>query len=111
MQPPPTPAVRQIPPIRRRNGYPVVFDNEGKTADRFTIILEDGEVLGASTDPFAPTGIGMHSGNVIKDGFGGFRTCESMIDEARAVSAWLGVEIHDLSTLPEDVQQFIRQNR
>lgn len=43
----------------------LVFDNEGKTFDRYTIIRTDtGDCVGASEDPFHPQGFGQHCGNV-----------------------------------------------
>ncbi len=111
MQATPSPATRQVPPLKRRGGFPVAFDNGGKTLDRFTIILSNGDILGASPEPFHPCGVGLRSGNIKTDRINGFSTIQQYLDEARAVPSWIGTEVTDLTTLPSDVQQFIRQNR
>lgn len=41
-----------------------VFDNEGETFDRFTIIFSDGDICGASEHPFHPQGFGQFNCNV-----------------------------------------------
>lgn len=42
----------------------IVFDNNGETFDRFTIIDKiSGNMIGASCDPFNPQGFGQHCGN------------------------------------------------
>lgn len=42
----------------------VIFDNGGETMDRFTIInLIDGEMYGASENPFHPLGFGQYCGS------------------------------------------------
>lgn len=47
-----------------------IFDNGGKTFDRFTIInKKDGEIIGASEMPFNPLGFGQYCGNVAWDYF------------------------------------------
>lgn len=38
----------------------IVFDNGGKTADRYTIIFLDGSYAGSSTRPYAPNGFYQH---------------------------------------------------
>lgn len=41
-----------------------IFDNGGKTADRFTLINSDGDVFGFDEHPFYPLGFGQYCGNV-----------------------------------------------
>lgn len=101
-----------------------VFDNEGKTYDRYTIILSDGEVYGANENPFHPLGFGQYSGNVCDRmnttyGYGWRKHFDekkilkhelaNYLNEARGDSSWLGKEVKDLTTLPEPVQQYIQQ--
>ena len=48
----------QMPPV-------VVFDNGGKTVDRYTIIdTHTGDVFNASDNPFSPTGVGQYVGDI-----------------------------------------------
>lgn len=43
----------------------VVLDNGGETLDRYTIIdRSTGDMIGASNEPYIPTGFGQHCGNV-----------------------------------------------
>lgn len=43
----------------------LILDNGGETFDRYTIINEiDGEMIGASFNPFHPQGFGQHCGNI-----------------------------------------------
>ena len=42
-----------------------ILDNGGETFDRYTIVnTKDGEMIGASENPFSPLGFGQHCGNV-----------------------------------------------
>lgn len=41
-----------------------VLDNEGETFDRYTIILQNCDVYGASLNPFSPMGFGQFSHNI-----------------------------------------------
>lgn len=45
----------------------VVFDNEGETIDRYTIINEDGDILGLSDNPTHPLGFSQFCGNCVDD--------------------------------------------
>lgn len=48
----------------------VIFDNNGETLDRFTIIdLKTGDMFGASLNPFHPQGFGQNCGNPAWDYF------------------------------------------
>lgn len=110
------------------NKIMVVFDNQGKTFDRYTLIRSDGETWGASDDPYAPNGFGMYTGNMGDDYFNktfGYSwqnnrsvkqigsmvrdETKKQIEQARSEPSWLGVEVKDHSTLPEDVQKYIAQ--
>jgi hypothetical protein len=42
-----------------------IFDNKGNTFDRYTIILPDGDIFGASENPFHPQGFGQYCGNIM----------------------------------------------
>lgn len=41
-----------------------IFNNGGKTADRFTLINSDGDVFGFDEQPFNPLGFGQFSGSI-----------------------------------------------
>ena len=105
-----------------------VFDNEGETFDRFTIILPDGEMLGSSVYPFHPQGFGMYVGNVCENVEGGHNnnyydyvngtgwdpwyvnTClKKYLRSAKSDPAWLGKEVKKFEKLPVDVQRYINQ--
>jgi hypothetical protein len=104
-----------------------VFDNGGKTCDRYTIIREDGDVYAASDNPFNPIGIGMSCGNIGYDyyqkSFGVSWTkgrterqvnrmvkneTERQVEIARSEPDWMGKEVKDLLTLPALVQLYIK---
>jgi len=104
-----------------------IFDNEGETLDRYTIVLKDGTILGASENPYHPQGYGQHCGNCvdtamhIKFGYGWRKDrtekeinkvvkyeVDEYIYQARKDKNWLGDEIIDIKQLPEDVVKFIK---
>lgn len=41
-----------------------IFDNGGKTQDRYTLINSDGDIFGFDFHPFHPQGFGQYCGNV-----------------------------------------------
>ncbi len=100
----------------------MIFDNGGKTADRFTIInVEIGDVFGASEHPGEPGGIGRWCGNIIEHKIvlygAGWRQrlpskkiieteIENYINNARLDPEWLGQEVA-LESLPEAIQNYI----
>lgn len=44
-----------------------IFDNGGETFDRYTLIdTKNGEVFGASSNPFSPLGFGQYCGNIVE---------------------------------------------
>jgi hypothetical protein len=91
----------------------VVLDNNGKTCDRYTIILrESADIFCSSTMPFSPMGIGMYSCNAAQI----LKWNNPTIKENRlAVNIYLkdckhiGKRVKDLTTLPEDVKKYIKQ--
>jgi hypothetical protein len=100
----------------------IIFDNGGKTPDRFTIInRETGDVFGAGEDPAAPNGVGKYCGNcidhlIILHGAGWRQKlppkksiraeADNYINNARLDPDWIGREI-TLNGLPENVRHFI----
>lgn len=102
----------------------IIFDNEGTTFDRYTIIDRmTGDVYGASTDPFAPNGFGQFNHNVADNYwiavYGSewrkrlyVKRCikESVrryINEVKADSR-LGI-ITTYGSLPEPVRKYVKQ--
>jgi hypothetical protein len=79
----------------------LVFDNGGETFDRYTIILHDGSILGASERPFSHMGFGQFCGDVKP-------SVREYIKIAKK-EQHLGHEIKDLAKLPEDVLKFANQ--
>ncbi len=81
-----------------------IFDNGGKTWDRFTILYTPApgsewvEYFGASEHPFDPQGFGQHG--------------EILLHEARAYRyrACAARESAKWSTLPEDVKRAVRMD-
>jgi len=100
-----------------------IFDNGGATADRYTVIFSDGDMIAASTQPFHPQGIGQHAGNLIdnycRTAWGGRGTERPKTQ--REINKWLKVDIDAFKNqgnigklikydqLPEDVQKFVQQ--
>jgi hypothetical protein len=100
----------------------VIFDNGGKTLDRFTIVnRETGDVFGASESPDAPNGVGKFCGNcsdhlIVLYGTGWRQKrrlkkeiraeAENYINNAKLDPAWLGKE-EKFDDLPEHVQIYI----
>ena len=41
-----------------------IYDNDGKTLDRYTVVLKDGSVYGMSADPFHPQGFCQFCGDL-----------------------------------------------
>lgn len=104
----------------------VVFDSPS-SFDRYTIVvLKTGEVFGASTNPFHPQGFGQFAGTTLEltmpqaakvwfdksIGWWPRRFIElgnkAFIFDARK-QKHLGIEVKDLSQLPEHVQKYIEQ--
>ncbi len=100
----------------------IIFDNSGKTLDRFTIInKETGDVFGCSDNPDAPGGAGVSIGNcaghrIVLYGAGWRQRLpnkhvireevDNYINNARLDQDWLGKEV-DLTTLPMNVKHYI----
>lgn len=107
-----------------------IFDNGGETFDRFTIInLQDGEMYGASLNPFHPQGFGQYCGSPAHDYFATtigspYMTTMSIKDPnhykriikrktAEIVQEFeqegnIGNRV-DFETLPHEVKQYCRQ--
>ena len=105
----------------------IILDNGGKTFDRYTIINKDGDMFGASVNPFHPQGFGMFCGNVVeyqekqwrmmnllKRDNSGFKRrainkCRNAyVKEAKENPQWIGT-IVDVASLPEMVQRFVKR--
>jgi len=81
-----------------------VFDNIDKSLDRYTIILENGDLHSCSPNPF--TEVGNYSHNVVEYEKKSLAEC---LAEVQQNTDWLGVEITDFTTLPKNVQQYIQK--
>lgn len=109
----------------------IVFDNGGETFDRFTIIdRKSGDMIGSSENPFHPQGFGQYCGNPAHTFFAqtigaGYISRLSHEDPKhyakiiRLKTAEIIKEftrerhignVVEFATLPEDVQQFIKQS-
>ena len=102
----------------------IVFDNGGRTLDRFTIInTETGDVFGASADPHGPDGIGKWCGNICDHRtvlYGaGWRQrlptkkiiqyeVENYVNNARLDPDWIGAEV-DSGSLSEPILNYVAQ--
>jgi hypothetical protein len=100
----------------------IIFDNGGKTLDRFTIInRETGDVFGSSEKPDEPGGIGKYCGNcadlrIVMYGAGWRQKIparkvikeevDNYINNAKLDENWIGCEV-DLNSLPVNVRQYI----
>lgn len=105
-----------------------IFDNEGKTFDRYTIVTGEGEVYGSSFDPFHPQGFGQYCGNVIElaepkhsqmfrvqvNGLWQYKRSavirykRKFVNEARRNPEWMGKEV-TVDQLPDKVKQYVKQ--
>jgi hypothetical protein len=102
----------------------IVFDNGGKTIDRFTVInMKTADVFGVSENPASPDGIGRHCGNcaehrIVLYGTGWRQRlpakkimeaeAENYINNARLDPDWLGREI-EFAALPMNVREYITE--
>ncbi len=109
------------------NGKTVfVFDNEGRTADRYTIVDSLTNVFGCSVDPFWPQGIAMYCFTGTDDSERYFRdqgkempkyVIKNKLSEilrgfrGRGLDSEnaIGKEIKKFDSLPPDVQKYILQ--
>lgn len=71
-----------------------IYDNGGKTADRFTLINADGDVFGFDENPFHPLGIGQFVGNFNQ------WTCKSFDHLGKLIT---------IDKLSEQAQTFIKE--
>lgn len=83
----------------------VIFDNEGETIDRYTIVMPNGDLYGASNNPFAPNGFGQFVGNINTD-FRLHKSVDVYILDAKLNPDWLGKQVAFI-TLPYPVKKFI----
>jgi hypothetical protein len=102
----------------------IVFDNGGKTHDRFTIInKESGDVFAASENPYDSKGVGNLVGNcashkIVLHGAGWRQKLplkkviqaevENYVNNAKLDPEWIGKEVGGKS-LPENVRKFIAE--
>lgn len=108
----------------------IIFDNGGKTFDRYTIILSDGEIFSASDNPFHPQGVGTNCGNIAYNYYlttvgAGYlskiekedkkhynklirQAVKEQIAIAKNDPEWLDIEMQQ-NKLPTDVQMYINQ--
>lgn len=102
----------------------IVFDNGGKTSDRYTIInMETADVFGASMNPREPNGLARWVGNVADHRtvlYGaGWRQrlpakkiiqieVENYVNNAKLDPEWLGVEI-PFKNIPESLRTYIEE--
>lgn len=100
----------------------IIFDNGGKTLDRFTIInKETGDVFGCGDNPDAPNGAGKSYGScvnhrIVMSGAGWRQKLpgksvikaevDNYINNAKLDPDWMGKEV-DLNSLPGNVRQYI----
>jgi hypothetical protein len=100
----------------------IIFDNGGKTSDRFTIInKETGDVFGCGENPETPNGAGKYCGNctdhlIVIYGAGwrqrlpGKKVIKAEVDNylnnAKLDPDWMGNEV-DFISLPVNVRQYI----
>lgn len=82
-----------------------VFFNDHKTFDCYTIVTSDGNVYGCSDNPFLPNGFGQFSFHVSDI----TKTKQEYISMIQNDTDWLGKEINDLTDLPIEVQNFIKE--
>jgi hypothetical protein len=100
----------------------IIFDNGGKTLDRFTIInKETGDVFGIGKNSDTPNGAGKFCGNCVDHRIAMYGSgwsqkplakrvikeeVENYINNAKLDPDWMGIEVN-LNNLPANVQQYI----
>ncbi len=70
-----------------------IYDNGGKTVDRYTMILPDGEAWGFSSNPYHPQGFGQYAGN---------------LSDLHTFSH-LGKPVKSIRDLPEEASRFVNE--
>lgn len=102
----------------------IIFDNGGKTIDRFTgILTKTGDVVGFNENPFNPCGFGLFFGNVMdrmnltfgcswRKHFKESKVLKAELKhylaEAKNNPDWLGKQI-EVTHLSEEAQKYVRQ--
>lgn len=84
-----------------------IFDNEGTSVDRYTVVMPNGVIYGCSSKPGSPVGVGTFSHNTdaqAKDFT--YEGKSEFVKEAQADPSWIGKEI-SFEEAPEDIQKFI----
>jgi hypothetical protein len=103
---------RNYPVIEAVENNVVVFDNGGKSIDRYTLInTVTGDMYGSNNEPYHPQGFGQYAGNIkefIERGTGLVKSIKAYVNLARRRPSWLGKEV-DLKTLPLDVQKLAKE--
>ena len=100
----------------------IIFDNGGKTLDRYTIInKETGDVYGCGENPDAPNGAGKFHGccvdhRIVMSGAGWRQKLpgksviraevDNYINNAKLNPDWMGEEVN-FNSLPANVRQYI----
>jgi hypothetical protein len=77
----------------------IIFDNGGETLDRYTIVFQDGTIVGSSENPSYPQGVWQHDE---------VDNIDEFINEARENPDWLGKEI-SFDELPEEIKTKINE--
>lgn len=96
----------------------IVFDNRGKTLDRYTIIFQDGSYAGSSKCPKSPTGFYQHGENIyykpldFDDGERCHLTDKEEIKAYNKVNKHLGKykTINAMKRLPKQVLDCIKED-
>lgn len=109
--------------MKTSKGNVWVFDNQGETADRYTIVDSRTNVYGCSENPFHPMGIGQYcftSSDTIERRLQYLnkkltktiiKSCLSdLIKNYRKKDSNIGIEVKKFDTLPTDVQKYILEN-
>ena len=102
----------------------IVFDNGGRSCDRYTAVIFNGDIIGFNERPFHPAyGFGQFCGNVTdrlnitygtmwRNRFDEKKILKlelkNYLSEARSNPAWLGMEI-EISNLSSDAQRYLQQ--
>lgn len=69
-----------------------IYDNGGKTADRYTVILRDGSVFAMGADATSPRGFNQYAGQVSEFSHGLSHTGRKISFQALTVSAKRAVQ-------------------
>ena len=88
-----------------------IFDNEGATLDRYTLITNDGDVYSFNDNPFHPAyGFGQFSHNCNNNNEFEYEDRNQYVADAIIRPEWLGKRIKP-KDLPEKARQYVNQMR